>query len=210
MRRATDLVVALATLFVALATLALVWVTRDVAQQTRAAAQATVRPILADVRPGERGEKITYDHMFFPMTVKLRDSAAMDIRTFLEGASGTASVARSIAVRNIGNGPALVKNVQLHIPKGREEQTAAWASPSTLAAGETGRLMTLDFKNQLLDPNNGFSTFNRLAHNDWGFTITAEYTDTEGKQRQALTVRVVPNYYKVGGLHVAAFNVRDD
>jgi hypothetical protein len=203
---------AIAALALVVVTLVLVLVTKDVAKETRAAAEAAIRPRLADVPLGADPETITYDHMLIPLTVKLRDSAAMDVRAFYGGQSGTPTVARSFAVRNIGNGPAVIKSVQLDVgKKSLDEHLVGWASPLTIAAGETGRLMTLDFKPLLRNYSDSpGADFNEHARDLWGFTITAVYTDTDGGQRQKMTVRVVPNYYKVRGLHVAAFTVQDE
>jgi hypothetical protein len=208
MKKILEAIAVWATLVVGLATLALVWVTRDVAEQTRALARADVRPVLADVPLGAPGRTIIYDHMAFPLTVKLHDGAAIDARAFQQAHGGDVGAARSIAVRNIGKGPAVVEHVELKaIGMPRGEHVKGWSSPSTIPAGETGRLMSLELTGQAMGATD-LSVFDQDVRNTYGFTIAAEYADIEGNQRQIATARVEANYN--GGLHLAAFTVRDE
>jgi hypothetical protein len=208
MKKMVEVVAAWGTIVVAGATFALVWVTRDVAEQTRALARADLRPVLADVPLGAPPRKIVYDHMAVPLTVELRDGAAIDVRVFRELHGGSVGAARSIAVRNIGKGPAVVEHVELKaIGTARGEKFKGWSSPSTIPVGETGRLMSLELTGRTMGQS-GLSVFEQNVRNTYGFTFTAEYTDLEGHQRQIAIARVEAAFN--GGLHLASFTVRDE
>jgi hypothetical protein len=108
---------ALATIGLAIVTLVLVFVTREVAGQTRAAVRTSVLPILSDVPTGAGPGTIVYDRAGDEAVYgKLRDLAALDVRTFPNIGKFLAIAARSVAVRNIGNGPAVVQEVRLRAP----------------------------------------------------------------------------------------------
>jgi hypothetical protein len=202
-----------ATVALAVATIVLAFVTREVAGQTRAAVRASVRPLLADVPPDAGGATIVYDHVDIPESFRLRDGAALDVRAWWD-AYGYGVAGRSVAVRNIGNGPARVRYVRLFAPDPSPHhepyEIRAWSVPSIIPAGGTARLMTVE----VAPPMGGHEEFMAFSEavSQWrSFTIKADYTDVSGKQEQTATIRVAPTHCHRGQceLAVEAFDVAD-
>jgi hypothetical protein len=205
-KRILDYVVATATLCLAIATFTLVWVTRDVAKQTRELVQADIRPVLADVPLGAPPQTIRYDRgLDFPQSYKLRDGAAIHARAWYD--QGTLVAGRSIVVRNIGHGPARVEDVRVTVARATDERLrAAWSTVAIIPPGGTARLMTLEINEKVGEP---LADYNRFVTDSSNFIITVEYTDIAGHQRQVASAHVIPNYYKIGGLRLYSFSVKN-
>jgi hypothetical protein len=108
---------------------------------------------------------------------------------------------RSVALRNIGNGPALIENVELTVD-GRDPAWSppdCWRSPRIVPRDETVRLMarvSMDWEFLAVNPNPDTFT---AAFKMQSFVITAEYTGVGGAQRQRVSVPV----YLWAGAHGA-------
>jgi hypothetical protein len=168
----------------ALATLALVAVTWRVAAQTRAATNATIRPLLADIPRAAHATPTTVDYgSERGLTGEASDVGMMHAgvgRDFYGGFYGL----RSIALRNIGNGPAWVMGVELDVEEATPSSPPVCSSfPSIVPRDETVRLMAAVQFQQEPTPA-AITTYT-------GFVITAEYTDIARRQRQRVSVPVV-------------------
>lgn len=198
MDRTAALFTAVATVALAGVTLYLVTVTRAVANETRAAALAAVRPQLADVPPGAGPGKITYSRLELPKTFTLRDKADFDVEAWRYGYDGRPIVARSVAVRNIGNGPARVRLVRVHF-EGRSvvggvRSLSGWSVPSIIPAGGSARLMAVE-------SGSSGQPLNRSAVTGAEpFEFEAEYTDIEGNQCERVTIDVRQPFIRSGQL----------
>jgi hypothetical protein len=203
--QAAPLFTAFATIALGGVTFYLVTVTRAVANQTRAAALDAVRPELADVPAGAAPTKIRYDHIDFPKTFRLSNGAAVHVAAWTGSYSydGTFSIGRSIAVRNIGNGPARIGTIRLNGHRA-SRRLLIWCTSSLIPPGETARLMSIELTGRYSLPPPP------LDVETTPFTMTVEYSDLAGKQRQIATARAEGNYYKRGGVHLASFDVKDE
>ena len=134
--------------FLAVVTLALVGVTAQVAAQTRASVRAAVQPLLADVPPSDENP-VTIDYTFGQsgpgdgLAVEVQERALfhVDVR---QDYYGTYYGIRSVALRNIGNGPALIENVELAVVDGKDPTSSppeCWRSPRIVPRDEIVRLM---------------------------------------------------------------------
>jgi hypothetical protein len=205
--RAAPFLTAIATIGLAATTVYLATITKDVAKQTRAAAQAAVRPQLDDVPPGAGAATIKYDHIDFPKSFRLSDGAAIHAAawTGAQSLDGSLVVGRSVAVRNVGDGPARVRAVLVSVG---HKQLCGWSTTTLIPAGETARLMSVEFTGLFLNPEE-LKNYRAYQLDSTEFTFIVEYSDISGKQRQTATERIVSNYYKVAGLHRAAFEPQD-
>jgi hypothetical protein len=176
----------MATILVALVTFVLVIATLHVSWQTRNAARAGHRPYLGDMPVGEYLGRYNIIYGNGEADVSLNDRGAMHIDAVL-GANGWVVEQRSVGVRNVGTGAALVVNVELELldhPVEPAEPPRTRSVPFVIPAGEAARLVT--------SVNYGSADLDRhrmLAREQVNFRIAAEYTDVADKQRQRTTIR---------------------
>jgi hypothetical protein len=114
----------------ALATLALATVTYALVRQTRAAVRTTIRPRLADVPTGAQGGTFLVRYSD-SLAANIPEEGAMHVDAALDSYSSVYAI-RSLAVRNLGSGPAVVESVELR----------TWPSPNPSRPG-CWRLRTL-------------------------------------------------------------------
>jgi hypothetical protein len=195
----------------ALATLALATVTYALVRQTRAAVEMSIRPRLADVRTGEHAGNFVLEYSY-ALGATVSDLAALHVAADADPFSSVHAM-RSIAVRNIGSGPAIVQNVELRTwPEGEPETSGAlvarttppgnlfvtsraWSVPATIASGEMGRLMTQLYVE--VSPTDVPQAQMDLYY--ICFSITAEYSDLAGRQRERMTIVVQPRHLPRSG-----------
>lgn len=184
----TTAALAIVTLGLVLVTRGVAQQTRDVAKQTRDATLAGHRPLLADVPVGQHLTASTIPYGYETPDAPLDDVGAMHIDAVQDG-RGWVVVRRSVAVRNVGNGPARVERVELEIldepDVAPEEQPRTRSVPFIIPAGDVGRLIT--------SVNYGYDgdldMLGGLALSRINFRIGATYTDVAGEQRQRVTIR---------------------
>ena len=178
----------------AVATIVLAGVTYIVASQTRAAAQAGVLPLLADVSPGDGPTTITYDHpdILYSASFSIPDASQLHVEGFVSPKSRIPIALRSVAVRNIGNGPARVQKVVLADPprQNRPRPPIGWSVPLIIPVGGIARLMTADW----LREDEATPGFEQSLKQVPPFAISVDYTDIKGNQPHRTTVRTMVSY----------------
>jgi hypothetical protein len=108
---------------------------------------------------------------------------------------GTYYGIRSVALRNIGNGPALIENVELAVVDGKDPTSSppeCWRSPRIVPRDEIVRLMArVRLEPEFFDPDpDAFAASLIEPFKMRPFLITAEYTDVGGDQRQRVSVPI--------------------